>query len=212
MVLAALGVVKVATAEQIRQLMCPGTASGQTVRNGCLDLGRDGLVESLGSASRTNAAGNLVSEKLWNLTGPGLEAAAAVLDRPAREMDAEGAELTRVEAEDDPGAQEAAMRHAAVVAAVRRDRGFAVQQLRTSELSVPVEELRGLPRIAPAQPKITVATGSSAGPSRPVCGRLEPPVAWSTARPREAPCAGASRTARAHTERGSEEVPRRLTA
>ncbi len=43
-------------------------------------------MESLGSASRTNAAGNLVSEKLWNLTGPGLEAAAAVLDRPVREM------------------------------------------------------------------------------------------------------------------------------
>lgn len=86
MVLAALGVVKVATAEQIRQLMCPGTASAQTVRNGCLDLGRDGLVESLGSVGRTNAAGNLVSEKLWNLTGPGLEAAAAVLDRPVREM------------------------------------------------------------------------------------------------------------------------------
>ncbi|MEE6269177.1 replication-relaxation family protein [Streptomyces diastatochromogenes] len=86
MVLAALGVVKVATAEQIRQLMCPGTASAQTVRNGCLDLVRDGLVQSLGSASRTNARGNLVTEKLWNLTGPGLEAAAAVLDRPAREM------------------------------------------------------------------------------------------------------------------------------
>ncbi|GLW19803.1 hypothetical protein Stsp01_65460 [Streptomyces sp. NBRC 13847] len=86
MVLAALGVVKVATAEQIRQLMCPGTASAQTVRNGCLELGRDGLVESLGSAGRTNANGNLVSEKLWNLTGPGLEAAAAVLDRPVREM------------------------------------------------------------------------------------------------------------------------------
>lgn len=86
MVLAALGVVKMATAEQIRQLMCPGTASAQTVRDACLDLGRDGLVESLGSASRTNAAGNRVSEKLWNLTSPGLEAAAAVLDRPVREM------------------------------------------------------------------------------------------------------------------------------
>ncbi|MFC9878016.1 hypothetical protein ACFVJW_00070 [Streptomyces libani] len=86
MVLAALGVVKVATAGQIRQMMCPGTAGAQTVRNGCLDLGRDGLVESLGSAGRTNANGHLVSEKLWNLTGPGLEAAAAVLDRPVREM------------------------------------------------------------------------------------------------------------------------------
>ncbi|MFG2864898.1 hypothetical protein [Streptomyces sioyaensis] len=85
-VLAALGVVKVATAEQIRQLMCPRAAGAQTVRNGCLDLGRDGLVESLGSAGRTNTNGNLVFENLWNLTGPGLEAAAAVLDRPVREM------------------------------------------------------------------------------------------------------------------------------
>ncbi|MFF9788604.1 hypothetical protein GTW98_10945 [Streptomyces sp. SID8375] len=39
-----------------------------------------------GSAGRTNANGNLVTETLWNLTGPGLEAAAAVLDRPVREM------------------------------------------------------------------------------------------------------------------------------
>ncbi|MFG2212588.1 hypothetical protein [Streptomyces sp. NPDC048638] len=84
MVLAALGVAKVATAEQSRQLMCPGAVSGQTVRNGCLDLGRDGLVESLGSASRSNAVGDLVTEKLGNLTGPGLEAAATVLDRPVR--------------------------------------------------------------------------------------------------------------------------------
>lgn len=61
-----------------------GTASAPTVRNGCLDLGRDGLVESLGSAGRTNANGNLVSEKLWNLTGPGLEAAAAVLEKCGR--------------------------------------------------------------------------------------------------------------------------------
>ncbi|MEU8780504.1 hypothetical protein [Streptomyces sp. NPDC048637] len=39
-----------------------------------------------GSGIHTNAAGNLVSEKLWNLTGPGLEAAATVLDRPVREL------------------------------------------------------------------------------------------------------------------------------
>lgn len=60
MVLAVLGVVKVATAEQTRQLMCPGTAGARTVRNGCLGLGRDGLVESLGSAGCTNDNGNLV--------------------------------------------------------------------------------------------------------------------------------------------------------
>ncbi|MFI5990342.1 hypothetical protein ACIBAC_00610 [Streptomyces sp. NPDC051362] len=64
--------------------------------------------------------------------------------------DAEGAELARVEAEDDPGARKAAMRHASVVAAVRRDKGFAVRRLRTSELSIPVGELHGLPHISPA--------------------------------------------------------------
>ncbi|CAM5238213.1 hypothetical protein [Streptomyces griseomycini] len=64
--------------------------------------------------------------------------------------DAQGAELTRVQAEDDPRARKAAMRHAAVVAAVRRDKGFAVRRLRTSELSVPVGELRGVPRFPPA--------------------------------------------------------------
>ncbi|MFK0159074.1 hypothetical protein ACIQVK_44270 [Streptomyces sp. NPDC090493] len=64
--------------------------------------------------------------------------------------DAEGSELARVEAEDDPGARKVAMRHGSVVAAVRRDKGFAVRRLRTSELSIPVGELHGLPRISPA--------------------------------------------------------------
>ncbi|MEU8686435.1 hypothetical protein [Streptomyces sp. NPDC048611] len=84
MAFVAMGVVKVATAEAIRQLMCPGKVGAQTVRNGCLSLGRDALVELLGSVGRTNDNGNLVPEKLWNLTGAGLEAAAAVLDRPVR--------------------------------------------------------------------------------------------------------------------------------
>ncbi|MEV8344494.1 hypothetical protein [Streptomyces niveus] len=64
--------------------------------------------------------------------------------------DAEGAELARVEAKDDPGARTAAMRHASVRAAVRRDKGFAVRRLHSSELSIPVGELHGLPRISPA--------------------------------------------------------------
>jgi hypothetical protein len=75
--------------------------------------------------------------------------------------DAEGAELARVEAKDDPGARTAAMRHAKVRAAVRRDKGFAVRRLYTSELSIPVGELHGLPRISPAsdeRPVITVTT------------------------------------------------------
>ncbi|WP_176742774.1 replication-relaxation family protein [Streptomyces agglomeratus] len=85
-VLAALGVVKVATAEQIRQLTCPGTADAQTVRNAAKDLGVEGLVVSLGSATRINDKGNRVSEKLWNLTPAGLEAAGVVLDREVKEM------------------------------------------------------------------------------------------------------------------------------
>ncbi|MFJ9412473.1 replication-relaxation family protein [Streptomyces sp. NPDC101393] len=140
MVLAALGVVKVATAEQIRQLMCPGTASAQTVRNGCLDLGRDGLVESLGSAGRTNAAGNLVSEKLWNLTGPGLEAAAAVLDRPVREMGGTAR-----------GAARAGAKHA-----------VKVTDTITAFLQTPPEPTRPIPRKRP-HPATSTPTGDPAG-------------------------------------------------
>ncbi|MFI0813485.1 hypothetical protein [Streptomyces echinatus] len=76
--------------------------------------------------------------------------------------DAEGAELARVEAKDDPGARTAAMRHAKVRAAVRRDKGFAVRRLYTSELSIPVGVLHGVPRISPApdeRPAVTVRTG-----------------------------------------------------
>lgn len=76
--------------------------------------------------------------------------------------DAEGAELARVEAKDDPGARTAAMRHAKVRAAVRRDKGFAVRRLYTSELSIPIGELHGVPRISPVpdeRPVITVRTG-----------------------------------------------------
>lgn len=85
-VLQALGVVKVATAAQLRRLTCPGTASDQTVRNGLLDLAAEGLVQAGGTARRNNEAGVLVAQKLWHLTPAGLEAAAAVLGRPAKEM------------------------------------------------------------------------------------------------------------------------------
>ncbi|MCZ4611349.1 hypothetical protein O3S80_47910 [Streptomyces sp. Lzd4kr] len=37
-VLAALGVLKVASADQIRRLMCPGYKDNKAVRNACLDL------------------------------------------------------------------------------------------------------------------------------------------------------------------------------
>ncbi|MFJ7209779.1 replication-relaxation family protein [Streptomyces sp. NPDC098789] len=85
-VLEALGVVKIATAGQIRLLMCPGTADAATVRGGCKDLEAEGLVISAGRSVGVNTAGNRVSEKLWSLTPAGLDAAAVVLDRVAREM------------------------------------------------------------------------------------------------------------------------------
>ncbi|MFJ9551839.1 replication-relaxation family protein [Streptomyces erythrochromogenes] len=85
-VLEALGVVKIATASQIRMLMCPGTADAGTVRGGAKDLEAEGLVLSAGRTSRVEPDGRRITEKLWSLTPAGLEAAAVVLDRPVREM------------------------------------------------------------------------------------------------------------------------------
>jgi hypothetical protein len=77
-VLAALGVLKVATADQMHRLMAPGHKDNKAFRNACLDLARHGLTVSEGSARDGN--------KLWNLTSLGLDAAAEVLGRPAGEM------------------------------------------------------------------------------------------------------------------------------
>ncbi|MBD9730115.1 replication-relaxation family protein [Streptomyces sp. ID-01-6.2a] len=68
MFLAALGVVKVATPDQIRRLMCPGTKDAATVRGGLKDLEAEHLVLSPGSAVRVNDDGVRVTEKLWTLT------------------------------------------------------------------------------------------------------------------------------------------------
>ncbi|MFF1680719.1 hypothetical protein ACFVYG_32365 [Streptomyces sp. NPDC058256] len=92
---------------------------------------------------------------LWPLPEPPAEPGGELTDWWTV-TDAEGAELARVQAEDDPRARNVAMRDATVVAACRRDKGFAVRRLRTSELLVPFGELRGLPRIAPAEPRVTV--------------------------------------------------------
>ncbi|MDX3771748.1 MULTISPECIES: replication-relaxation family protein [unclassified Streptomyces] len=86
LVLLALGVVKVATAEQLRQLVLPGTADLQTVRNACKDLRHAGLMESVGRTSSAGANGRPVRRDLWNLTTAGLSAAASELGRPVREM------------------------------------------------------------------------------------------------------------------------------
>lgn len=86
LVLLALGVVKVATAGQLRQLVLAGTADVQTVRNACKDLKAAGLVESVGSANRPGRSGRPVAEHVWNMTTPGLAAAASELGRPPKEM------------------------------------------------------------------------------------------------------------------------------
>ncbi|MFD5430296.1 replication-relaxation family protein [Streptomyces sp. NPDC127084] len=77
-VLVALGVLKVASADQVRRLTCPGHKDSKSVRNACLDLARHGLVLSEGSARD--------GQKLWGLTPLGLAAAAEVLGRPLAEM------------------------------------------------------------------------------------------------------------------------------
>ncbi|WP_354402219.1 replication-relaxation family protein [Streptomyces sp. PvR018] len=84
--LLALGVVKVATAEQLRQLVLPGTADVQTVRNVCKDLRSVGLVESVGRTSFVSSSGRPVWRDLWNLTSAGLASAATELGRPVKEM------------------------------------------------------------------------------------------------------------------------------
>ncbi len=96
LVLLALGVVKVATVTQLRQLVLPGTADVQTVRNACKDLRDTGLVESVGKATGTGPSGRPVSEQLWNLTTAGLATAAAELDRPLGEMGGTAREAARV--------------------------------------------------------------------------------------------------------------------
>ncbi|WP_432189827.1 replication-relaxation family protein [Streptomyces sp. Tue6028] len=77
-VLAALGVLKVATADQMHRLMAPGHKDNKAFRNAALDLARHGLVVSEGNTRDGN--------KLWNLTPLGLDAAAEVLGRPVGEM------------------------------------------------------------------------------------------------------------------------------
>ncbi|MBK3589529.1 hypothetical protein JHN49_40120, partial [Streptomyces sp. MBT57] len=86
LVLLALGVVRVATAEHLRQLVLPGTADVQTVRNVCKDLRSVGLVESVGRTSFVSSSGRPVWRDLWNLTRAGLASAATELGRPVKEI------------------------------------------------------------------------------------------------------------------------------
>ncbi|MET8038756.1 replication-relaxation family protein [Streptomyces sp. NPDC005345] len=77
-VLAALGVLKLATAHQVHRLMAPGHKDNKAYRNAALDLARHGLVVSEGSSRD--------GHKIWSLTPVGLDAAAEVLGRPVGEM------------------------------------------------------------------------------------------------------------------------------
>ncbi|MFD6921864.1 replication-relaxation family protein [Streptomyces sp. NPDC059944] len=77
-VLAALGVLKLATADQMHRLMAPGHRDNKAFRNAALDLARHGLVVSEGSSRD--------GHKIWHLTPVSLDAAAEVLGRPAGEM------------------------------------------------------------------------------------------------------------------------------
>ncbi|MFF9350089.1 replication-relaxation family protein [Streptomyces sp. NPDC014734] len=77
-VLRVLGVLKVATAEQIRALTRPAAKSNKSHRNAALDLQLHGLTVSEGHASN--------GHKLWGLTPAGLASAASLLRRGAEEM------------------------------------------------------------------------------------------------------------------------------
>jgi hypothetical protein len=76
-VLAALGVPKLATADQMHRLMAPGRKDNKAFRNAALDLARHGLAVSEGSTRDGNEP--------WNLTPLGLDAPVEVLDRPPGE-------------------------------------------------------------------------------------------------------------------------------
>ncbi|MER6443332.1 replication-relaxation family protein [Streptomyces sp. NPDC001185] len=77
-VLAALGVLKLATADQMHRLMAPGHKDNKGFRNAALDLAWHGLLVSEGSSRD--------GHKIWHLTPVGLDAAAEVLARPVGEM------------------------------------------------------------------------------------------------------------------------------
>ncbi|MFF2149225.1 replication-relaxation family protein [Kitasatospora sp. NPDC058190] len=78
-VLGALGVLKVATADQLQRLLRPGAVSNKAVRQALGDLGLHGLVASDGNTRDRR--------KTWRLEGAaGLDAAAAVLGMVRSEM------------------------------------------------------------------------------------------------------------------------------
>ncbi|MDQ1033609.1 hypothetical protein QFZ75_000025 [Streptomyces sp. V3I8] len=140
-VLAALGVLKVTTADQVHRLMAPGHKDNKAFRNALLDLSRHGLTVSEGSARDGN--------KLWGLTPLGLDAAAEVLGRPAGEMGSTARGAAR------SGAPHAMAVNETIIAITR----------------TPAEPTRPVRRTAPAAATVPVPAGSAdnapAGPARP---------------------------------------------
>ncbi|MEZ0095429.1 replication-relaxation family protein [Streptacidiphilus sp. EB129] len=85
--LAVLAVLKVATAEQIMRLTRPHLTDNKTVRNALGDLAHHGLVLAVGNTAgpqgrigaQPQASSQAKAQRLWALTGPGLEAAGTEL-------------------------------------------------------------------------------------------------------------------------------------
>ncbi|MFF2148637.1 replication-relaxation family protein [Kitasatospora sp. NPDC058190] len=78
-ILGALGVLKVATADQLQRLLRPGAASNKAIRQALGDLALHGLVASDGNTKDRH--------KTWRLEGTaGLEAAGQVLGLPRSDM------------------------------------------------------------------------------------------------------------------------------
>ncbi|WP_329295576.1 replication-relaxation family protein [Streptomyces sp. NBC_01455] len=141
-VLAALGVLKVASADQIRRLMCSGHKDSKGVRNACLDLAKHGLTLSEGHARD--------GQKLWGLTPLGITAAAEALGRPVADMGGNARGAAR------SGAPHAMAVNETVIAL-------------TGTQPVPTRPIaRTTPTPAPGMPAEAAAPAASAAPAPPV--------------------------------------------
>ncbi|MGW1044767.1 replication-relaxation family protein [Streptomyces sp. NPDC002547] len=167
-VLAALGVLKVATADQIRRLACPGHKDNKAVRNACLDLAKHGLTLSEGSTRE--------GHKLWGLTPHGLDAAAEALARPASGMGGTARGAGR------SGAPHAMAVNETIIAITRTP----------SEPTRPVRRLRAATADAATPMADPVTTPPAAVELRAGMGRV---ASWSTEVAHNLPSAGRNRSA-----------------
>ncbi|WP_327411386.1 replication-relaxation family protein (plasmid) [Streptomyces sp. NBC_01281] len=139
-VLAALGVLKLATADQMHRLMAPGHRDNKAFRNAALDLARHGLVVSEGSSRD--------GHKIWHLTPVGLDAAAEVLGRPAGEMGGTARGAAR------SGAPHAMAVNETVIAITRTPATATRPVSRPQATLAPVTETTGPAPAPPAEPSV----------------------------------------------------------